>query len=242
MNLIFKRRAALDALGEPLLHANRTIGQPTKIATIFGRKVTKRYRGKLETVIEDLDLPNPVIRSYCRDGSIKQYVRDHLRDHLGLRTEATSNSVRDFGVPKAIAKGYTICVVFLKLLERVYAPLTAGLLAPVAADGIRRTVPLLLSRSHGARATVLHDIKYEIVDGLFLRNGVSFNLRMISPPSSTLWRDRNQLIIKPLRQPQREALTKSASSGHFTKLAERTLRIHRDLILNYFKAKKVISS
>ena len=49
-------------------------------------------------MIEDLDLPNPVIRSYYRDGSIKQYVRDHLR----LRTEATSNNVRDFGVPKAI--------------------------------------------------------------------------------------------------------------------------------------------
>jgi hypothetical protein len=97
-NLIFDRRAALDALGERLLDANRTIGQPTKLATIFGRKVTKRYRGKLETLIEDLDLPNPVIRSYCRDGSIKQYVRDHL----ALRTEATSNNVTDFGVPKAI--------------------------------------------------------------------------------------------------------------------------------------------
>lgn len=97
-NLIFHRRAALDALGERLLDANRTIGQPTKLATIFGRKVTRRYRGKLETVIEDLDLPNPVIRSYYRDGSIKQYVRDHL----GLRTEATSNNVADFGVPKAI--------------------------------------------------------------------------------------------------------------------------------------------
>jgi hypothetical protein len=97
-NLIFDRRAPLDALGERLLDANRTIGQPTKLATIFGRKVTKRYRGKLETVIEDLDLPNPVIRSYCRDGSIKQYVRDHL----ALRTEATSNNVTDFGVPKAI--------------------------------------------------------------------------------------------------------------------------------------------
>ena len=97
-NLIFHRRVALDALGERLLDANRTIGQPTKLATIFGRKITKRYRGKLETVIEDLDLPNPVIRSYCRDGSIKQYVRDHL----GLRTEATSNNVRDFGVPKAV--------------------------------------------------------------------------------------------------------------------------------------------
>lgn len=97
-NLIFQRRAALDALGERLFDANRTIGQPTKLATIFGRKITKRHHGKLETIIEDLDLPNPVIRSYYRDGSIKQYVRDHLL----LRTEATSNNVRDFGVPKAL--------------------------------------------------------------------------------------------------------------------------------------------
>ena len=88
----------MDALGERLFDANRTIGQPTKLATIFGRKITKRHRGKLETIIEDLDLPNPVIRSYYRDGSIKQYVRDHRL----LRTEATSNNVRDFGVPKAI--------------------------------------------------------------------------------------------------------------------------------------------
>jgi hypothetical protein len=97
-NLIFRRRAALDALGERLFDANRTIGQPTKLATIFGRKVTRRHRGKLETLIEDLDLPNPVIRSYYRESSIKQYVRDHLL----LRTEATSNNVRDFGVRKGL--------------------------------------------------------------------------------------------------------------------------------------------
>jgi hypothetical protein len=98
-NLIFHRRAALDALGERLFDANRTIGQPTKLATIFGRKVTRRHRGKLETIIEDLDLPNPVIRSYYRDCSIKQYVRDHLL----LRTEATSNNVTHLGIPKALA-------------------------------------------------------------------------------------------------------------------------------------------
>jgi hypothetical protein len=97
-NLVFQRRAALDALGERLFDANRTIGQPTKLATIFGRKITRRYRGKLETLIEDLNLPNPVIRSYYRASSIKQYVRDHRL----LRTEATSNDVTDFGVPKAI--------------------------------------------------------------------------------------------------------------------------------------------
>src|SRR5438067_1845099 len=97
-NLLFHRRAALDGLGQRLLDANRTIGQPNKIATIFGRKVTRRYRGELKTVIEDLDLPNPVIRSHYRHGFIKQYVRDHLL----LRTEPATNNVADYGVPKAV--------------------------------------------------------------------------------------------------------------------------------------------
>jgi hypothetical protein len=97
-NLIFHRRAALDALGARLFDANRTIGQPNKLTTIFGRRITKHYRGKLQTVIEDLDLPNPVIRSHYGAGSVKQYVRDHLL----LRTEPATNNVRDYGVPKAI--------------------------------------------------------------------------------------------------------------------------------------------
>ena len=35
-----------------------------------------------------------------------------------------------------VGKGYSICVVFLKLFEKVYAPLTAGLLAPFRGDHI----------------------------------------------------------------------------------------------------------
>ena len=97
-NLIFHRRAALDQLGERLLDANRTIGQPNKITTIFGRKVTKQYRGKLQTVIEDIQQPNPVIRSHYGNGFIKQYVRDHLN----LRTEPATNNVADYGIKKAI--------------------------------------------------------------------------------------------------------------------------------------------
>ena len=31
-------------------------------------------------------------------------------------------------------KGYSICVLFLKLFERIYAPLTAGLLKPFSGD------------------------------------------------------------------------------------------------------------
>jgi hypothetical protein len=97
-NLIFYRRAALDKLGERLLDANRTIGQPNKITVIFGRRITKQYRGKLQTEIEDMQLPNPVIRSHYRNGFIKQYARDHLI----LRTEAATNNVTDYGVNKAV--------------------------------------------------------------------------------------------------------------------------------------------
>ena len=97
-NLIFFRRAALDELGERLLDLNRAIGQPKKITMIFGRKVTKEYKGKLQTVIEDLDLPNPVIRSHYGHGFAKQYVRDNRL----LRTEPATNDVRDYGVNKDV--------------------------------------------------------------------------------------------------------------------------------------------
>ncbi|MBO0765396.1 MAG: hypothetical protein J2P50_12525 [Hyphomicrobiaceae bacterium] len=88
-NLIFKRRAALDNFGQCLLDANPMIGQPEKITTIFGRRVSKHYRGK-----RDLHLPNPVIRSHYRNGLVKQYVRNRLI----LRTEPASNNVNEYGV------------------------------------------------------------------------------------------------------------------------------------------------
>jgi hypothetical protein len=100
-NLIFKLRAALDHLDQRLLDADRTIGQPKKITTIFSRKVTKFCKGKLQTVIRqwpDLDLPNPVIRTHYAHGSLKQYVRDHLC----LRTEPAANDVTAYGVKKAV--------------------------------------------------------------------------------------------------------------------------------------------
>jgi hypothetical protein len=100
-NLIFHRRAALDALGERLPDASRTIGPPDKITTIFGRKATRQYRGKLQTEIEDMHLPNPVIRSHYGNGFIKQYVRDHLI----LRTLPATNNVSDYGVNKAVDNG-----------------------------------------------------------------------------------------------------------------------------------------
>jgi hypothetical protein len=97
-NLIFRRRAAVDALEQRLLDANRTIGQPTKLTMIFGRRITRHYHGKLQTVIEDLNLPNPVLRSHYGHGFLKQYVRDGCI----LRTEPATNNVTDYGIGKAV--------------------------------------------------------------------------------------------------------------------------------------------
>ena len=64
-----------------------------------GWRITRRYGGKLQTVIEDLNLANPVIRSHYRKGFLKQYVRDHFL----LRTEAATNNIStDYGIGKAV--------------------------------------------------------------------------------------------------------------------------------------------
>jgi len=98
-NLIFRRRAALDQLGDRLLDVNRNLGRPDKLTVIFGRRITKQYSGKLQTEIEDLHLGNPVMRSYYKNGFAKHYVRDHDV----LRFETASNDVKgDYGINKAV--------------------------------------------------------------------------------------------------------------------------------------------
>ena len=96
-NQIFRQRAVLDALQERLLDVNRSIGQPNKLTLLFGRRINKCYRGRLQTTIEDLHLGSPVIRSHYKSSSVKQYVRDHKT----LRTEPSSNNVGDLGGKKA---------------------------------------------------------------------------------------------------------------------------------------------
>jgi len=85
-------------MGERLLDANRTIGQPNKITVIFGRRIPRQYRGKLtEPSIEDMNLPNPVIRSHYGNGFVKQYVP---RSRFYSAPEPASNNVNDYGCKK----------------------------------------------------------------------------------------------------------------------------------------------
>lgn len=71
---------------------------PTKLRSSSAERSRDNIAGNCQTVIEDIHLPNPVIRSHYGNGFIKQYVRDHLL----LRTEAATNNVNDYGVKKAV--------------------------------------------------------------------------------------------------------------------------------------------
>src|SRR6266700_3459753 len=107
-NLIFRRRAAVDALEQRLLDANRSIGQPNKLTLIFGRRITRRHAGKLQTVIEDLNLPNPVIRSHYRKGFLKQYVRDLEVQQDILETFVDREELRRLTQPTLLPNGRRI--------------------------------------------------------------------------------------------------------------------------------------
>ena len=57
---------------------------------------------------------------------------------------------------RLLLQGYSICLVFLKLFERVYSPLTAGLLQPYRAD----------SKLQDDKRTRLDRLYQKIVDDL----------------------------------------------------------------------------
>lgn len=161
-NLIFARRAALDQLDQRLLDANRSLGQPSKITTIFGRKINKRYGGKLQSVIEDLELPNPVIRTHYGKGFIKQYVRDRFC----LRTETATNDVRDYGVKKAVEnlpelqqKLASVCDNYLNVQQDILETFVdrgqlRQLLAPTILDSGKRIPGLKLD--HPRQLALMH--------------------------------------------------------------------------------------
>src|SRR5712671_6941274 len=79
------------------------------------------------------------------------------------------------------APGYSVCLIFLKLFDRVYAPLTAGLLQPVAGDATllqRKRSPLdrLYQRITNALDRLLHAL------GLVFSSSINENKILVDAP------------------------------------------------------------
>lgn len=67
---------------------------------------------------------------------------------------------------RLLAHGYQICLVFLKLYEKIYAPLTAGILQPFAAD---HSIPNEKMNARDRRYTAVVQALDQLVDAVGLK-------------------------------------------------------------------------
>ena len=103
------------------------------------------------------ELQAPVLAA--RGLTAEQYKLSSLRYDLGkLRAKGLVEKVPHSRRYRLTTQGYSICLLFLKLFERIYAPLTAGVLKPYRPD---EQVP-------SARRTKLDRLYQRIVDDLDL--------------------------------------------------------------------------
>jgi hypothetical protein len=90
-DVVFKRSAPLRALFQRACELGVLVGGANRTTHLFGRRIDRRYQGKLQTVLDQPDAGHPVLRWYYQSSFVKQYVRgDQHRDRI-LRTETCSN-------------------------------------------------------------------------------------------------------------------------------------------------------
>jgi hypothetical protein len=97
-NFIFKRRFPIHKLFERSCELGLWRLTADKIAAVFGTRVSRRHRGKLANVIDQIAHGHHVYRAYFRNAFLKQYEKFSTF----LRNELCSNNLRDFGLRKSL--------------------------------------------------------------------------------------------------------------------------------------------
>jgi hypothetical protein len=141
-NFIFKRHFPIHKIFERSCEIGLWRLTAHRISEIFGARLHKRLRGKLATVIDQIEHAHHVFRAYWKNAFLKQYEKFSRY----LRNELCSNNLRDFGLKKgldhldAVRKKFQIitdrfagfqaeCLnvhVDFPLLQRLALPITIG--------------------------------------------------------------------------------------------------------------------
>ncbi|HEY8742764.1 MAG TPA: hypothetical protein VIU62_06680 [Chloroflexota bacterium] len=102
-DIVFKRSAPLKALFRRACELGVLLGGAERTTHLFGRRIDRRYQGKLQTVLDQREAGHPVLRWYYHTSFAKQYTRgdDHHADRI-LRNETCSNDTRHFGVGRRL--------------------------------------------------------------------------------------------------------------------------------------------
>ena len=141
-NFIFKRHFPIHKIFERSCELGLWRLTAHRISEVFGVRLNKRLRGKLATVIEQIEHGHHVFRAYWKNSFLKQYEKFSRF----LRNELVSNNLRDFRLKKglnhldAVRKRFQIITdrfadcqaqwlnvhVDFPLLQRLALPVTIG--------------------------------------------------------------------------------------------------------------------
>ena len=97
-NLIFRRHFPIHKLFERSCDIGLLRMLPDKITEIFGFRVNKKLRGKLQSVLEMLEHGHHVFRACGKNAVLRMYEKFTTF----LRLEALSNNLKDFGLKKSL--------------------------------------------------------------------------------------------------------------------------------------------
>src|SRR5258705_9329708 len=97
-NFIFKRHFPIHKIFERSCEIGLWRLTANRVSEIFGVRLHKRFRGKLATVIDQIEHGHHVFRAYWKHAFLKQYEK-FCRF---LRNELCSNNLRDFGLKKGL--------------------------------------------------------------------------------------------------------------------------------------------
>src|SRR5712691_6570661 len=97
-NFIFKRHFPIHKIFERGSEIGLWRLTANRISEIFGVQRTKKLRGKIATVIEQIEHGHHVFRAYWKNALLRQY--DKFSRFL--RNELCSNNLRDFGLRKGL--------------------------------------------------------------------------------------------------------------------------------------------
>jgi hypothetical protein len=98
LNLIFRRNFPIHKLFERSCDIGLLRLLPDKITQIFGFRINKRLRGKLQSVLEKVEHGHHVFRACGKSAVLRMYEKFATF----LRLEALSNNLRDFGLRKSL--------------------------------------------------------------------------------------------------------------------------------------------
>jgi hypothetical protein len=146
-DVVFTRTAPLTIWFQRACELGILVGGAQRTTHLFGRRISRHYRGKLQTVLDQRDIGHPVLRWYYQTSFAKQYTRGDQHGDRILRNETCSNDTRHFGVGRRL-KNLPLLHAQLATTNARCLALQAELLASVVDTGALAalTKPTLIGR------------------------------------------------------------------------------------------------